>query len=37
VQGTAGPGNTQVAYTGATAGLVFRVRAVGKGKAGFSS
>lgn len=32
VQGTAGAANALVAYSGATAGMVFRVRAVGKGK-----
>jgi hypothetical protein len=33
VQGTAGAANSMLAYTGATAGFVFRVRAVGKGLA----
>lgn len=33
VQGTAAAGTSMVAYTGATAGLTFRVRAVGKGPA----
>jgi len=33
VQGTAGAANAMVAYTGATAGFQFRVRAVGKGSA----
>jgi hypothetical protein len=33
VQGTAAAGTAMVAYTGATAGQVFRVRAVGKGSA----
>lgn len=31
VQGTAAAGTSMVAYTGATAGFIFRVRAVGKG------
>lgn len=34
VQGTAGAANAMIAYTGATAGFVFRARCTGKGKAG---